>query len=145
MYGNRSIDRSSDGIDERLLEALRQNSRETCVDLARRLGTSEGTVRARLKKLTDAGTIRAFTIRTAMKNVKAMIDIKIDTNVNTMDISARIAKIKGVERVFEVSGDRDIVAIVETGSTAELNDIIERMRKIPRTQSTLTRLILREM
>ena len=145
MYGNRSIDRSSDGIDERLLEALRQNSRETCVDLARRLGTSEGTVRARLNKLPEAGKIGAVTTRTAMKNVQAMIDDKIDTNVNTMDISARIAKIKGVERVFEVSGDRDIVAIVETGSTAELNDIIERMRKIPRTQSTLTRLILREM
>jgi len=135
----------TDELDERLLSALRENSRESFVELSKRLDTSEGTVRARLKKLTDGGVIRSFTIRTAMKNVKAIIDINIDTNVNTVDISTKIGKIKGVEQVFEVSGDWDIVAIVETMSTAELNDIIEQIRKIPRTQSTQTRLILREI
>ena len=145
MSGNRGGGRVSGTLDDRLLGALRRNSRESCVELARMLGTSEGTVRARLKKLTDAGAISAFTIRTAMKNVKAIIDIKIDPNINTVDISTRIARIPGIEEVFEVSGDRDIVAIAETGSTAELNELIEKIRKIPRTQSTWTRLILRQM
>jgi DNA-binding Lrp family transcriptional regulator len=145
MYGNRSENGGADGLDERLLSALRQNSRQAFVELARKLGTSEGTIRSRIRRLTENGTITAFTIRTAMKNVKAMIDVKIDTNVNTVDITSKIAGLPGVERVFEVSGDRDIVVIVETASTAELNEIIERIRKIPRTQSTWTRLILREM
>jgi DNA-binding Lrp family transcriptional regulator len=144
MRGNRSEAAGTDGLDERLLEALRKNSRESFVELASRLGTSEGTVRARLKRLTESGAIRAFTIRTSTKNVKAMIDVKVDTNVDTSDISRRISKIHGVEGVWEVSGDWDIVVIVETMSTSELNEVIERIRKVPRARSTQTRLILKE-
>jgi DNA-binding Lrp family transcriptional regulator len=145
MYGNRSGVAETDELDERLLAALRENSRESFVDLAKRLETSEGTIRARLKKLADSGVIRAFTIRTAIKNVKAIIDVKVDTNVNTKDISTRISKLRGVEQVWEVSGDWDIVALVETMSTPELNDIIEQIRRVPRALSTQTRLILREV
>ena len=144
MQGNRSKAAGTDGLDERLLETLRKNSRLSFVELASRLGTSEGTVRARLRRLTESGAIRAFTIRTATKNVKAMIDVKVDTNVNTLDISRRISKIRGVEGVWEVSGDWDIVVIVETMWTSELNEVIERIRKVPRTKSTQTRLILKE-
>jgi Lrp/AsnC family transcriptional regulator, regulator for asnA, asnC and gidA len=144
MQGNRSEAAGTDGLDGRLLEALRKNSRESFVELASRLGTSEGTVRTRLRRLTGSGAIRAFTIRTAAKNVKAMIDVKVDTNVDTSDISRRISRIGGVEGVWEVSGDWDIVVIVETMSTSELNEVIERIRKVPRTISTQTRLILKE-
>ncbi len=144
MQGNRNGGAGTDGLDGRLLEALRKNSRESFVELASRLGTSEGTVRARLKRLTESGAIRAFTIRSAIPNVKAMIDVKVDTNVDTSDISRRISKIRGVEGVWEVSGDWDIVVIVETMSTSELNEVIERIRKVPRTRSTQTRLILKE-
>lgn len=144
MKGNRREEAGTDGLDERLLGSLRKNGRLSFVELASRLGTSEGTVRARLKRLTESGAIRAFTIRTATKNVKAMIDVKVDTNVNTSDISRQISKIGGVEGVWEVSGDWDIVVIVETMSTSELNEVIERIRKVPRTKSTQTRLILRE-
>lgn len=86
MYGSRNQCAETDGLDQRLLEALRRNSRESFVELAKRLGTSEGTVRARLRRLTESGAIRTFTIRTAIMNVKAMINVKVDTNVNTSDI-----------------------------------------------------------
>jgi Lrp/AsnC family transcriptional regulator for asnA, asnC and gidA len=145
VRGNRRGAVETDELDERLLSALRRNSRRSFVELARDLDTSEGTVRARLKRLLDGGIIRAFTIRTASKNVKAIIDVKTETNVNTQDISNRIARIGGVERVLEVSGDWDVMAIVETGSTAELNEIIEHIRRIPRTSTTQTRLILKEI
>ena len=97
-----------------------------------------------LKKLQDEGTIRKFTIQTAGSNVKALIDIRIETNVNMSGISEQIHKWDGVERVWEVTGEHDIVVIIDVASTNELNDIVDRIRAFKEVQSTRSRLILRE-
>ncbi|HLE48329.1 MAG TPA: Lrp/AsnC family transcriptional regulator [Candidatus Thermoplasmatota archaeon] len=134
-----------DGMDEKLLELLRGNARESFVNLARQLSTSEGTVRARVKKLQDDGVIRAFTLRTAGSNIKTIIEIEVETNVHTNDISSKIAKWKGVEQVYEISGEHDILVVAEASNTAALNEIIERIREFPQVKSTRSRLILKEV
>lgn len=134
-----------DELDERLLDLLRANAREPYVDLAKKLGTSEGTVRARLKRLVDSGLIRRFTIRTSGSNIKTIIEIKVETNVHTADISGKIAQWKGVEQVYEISGENDILVVAEAQNTLELNEIIERIREFPQVQATRSRLILREV
>lgn len=134
-----------DEMDEKLLELLRQDARESYVELAKKLGTSEGTVRARMKRLVDSGTVRKFTIRTAGSNIKALIEVKVETNVHTADISSQVAKWKGVEQVFEISGEHDILVIAEAQNTLELNEIIERIRTFKQVQATRSRLILREV
>jgi len=133
-----------DDLDRALLRILKDNARESFVRMAEVLGTSEGTVRARLKKLQDEGTIRKFTIQTAGSNVKALIDIRIETNVNMSTVSEQIQTWDGVERVWEVTGEHDIVVIVDVASTNELNGIVDRIRAFKEVQSTRSRLILRE-
>lgn len=133
-----------DELDRTLLRILKDNARESFVRMAEILGTSEGTVRARLKKLQDEGVIQKFTIQTAGSNVKALIEIRIETNVNMATVSEQIQKWDGVERVWEVTGEHDIVVIVDVASTTEMNDIIERIRQFKEVQSTRSRLILRE-
>lgn len=132
-------------MDERLLELLRENARESFVNLAKQLNTSEGTVRARVKKLQDDGVIRRFTLRTAGSNIKTIIEIEVETNVHTSDISSKIAKWKGVEQVYEISGEHDILVVAEAGNTTALNEIIERIREFPQVKSTRSRLILKEV
>lgn len=134
-----------DAMDERLLELLRENARESFVNLAKSLSTSEGTVRARVKKLQDDGVIRRFTLRTAGSNIKTIIEIEVETNVHTSDISSKIAKWKGVEQVYEISGEHDILVVAEAGNTTALNEIIERIREFPQVKSTRSRLILKEV
>lgn len=136
---------SMDALDERLLELLRDNARASFVDLAKDLGTSEGTVRARIKKLNEDGVIRKFTVRTGGSNIKALIEIKVETNVHTNEISGQIAKWKGIEQVYEISGENDIMVIAEAQNTLMLNDIIEKIREFPQVQSTRSRLILKEV
>lgn len=133
-----------DDLDKALLRILKDNARESFVRMAEVLGTSEGTVRARVKKLVDDGLIKKFTLQTAGSNVKALIEIRIETNVNTASVSQQIQKWDGVERVLEVTGEHDIVVFVDVGSTSELNDIVERIRQFKEVQSTRSRLILRE-
>jgi len=134
-----------DSMDEKLLELLRDNARESFVNLARTLSTSEGTVRARVKKLQDDGVIRRFTLRTAGSNIKTLIEIEVGQNVHTSDISSKIAKWKGVEQVYEITGEHDILVVAEASNTAALNEIIERIREFPQVKSTRSRLILKEV
>lgn len=133
-----------DDLDRALLRILKDNARESFVRMAEVLGTSEGTIRARLKRLQDEGVIKKFTLQTAGSNVKALIEIRIETNVNTASVSQQIQKWDGVERVLEVTGEHDIVVFVDVASTSELNDIVERIRQFREVQSTRSRLILRE-
>lgn len=134
-----------DTLDEELLELLRANARESYVELAKKLRTSEGTVRARLKRLTDNGIIRQFTVKTSGSNIKTLIEIKVETNVHTADLSTEIAGWRGVEQVYEISGDHDILVVAQAKNTLELNEIIEKVRGFPQVQATRSRLILREL
>lgn len=132
-------------MDRKLVDLMRENSRESFVNLAKRLETSEGTVRSRVKKLQDDGVIRAFTVRVGGANIKAIIEVAAEKNVNIYTISSRIAKWKGILEVYEISGDHDILVVAEADNTNELNDIIEKIRAFPEVSSTRSRLILKEV
>jgi Lrp/AsnC family transcriptional regulator, regulator for asnA, asnC and gidA len=133
-----------DHLDEKIIEILKRDSRRPFVDIANQLKVSEGTIRSRVRKLVDEEVIQSFTIKTSSKNVKAIVEIKIDVNVNTAEVASQIVKFEGVSEVFEVTGEEDIVAIIDVSSSPQLNEIIERVRKFDNVQSTKTRLILKE-
>jgi Lrp/AsnC family transcriptional regulator, regulator for asnA, asnC and gidA len=133
-----------DHLDDKIIEILKKDSRRPFVEIATELNVSEGTIRSRVKKLFEEGIIQSFTIKTSSKNVKALIEVKIDVNVNTSEVAGNIAKFEGVSEVFEVTGEEDIVAIIDVTSSPQLNEIIERIRRFDNVQSTRTRLILKE-
>jgi DNA-binding Lrp family transcriptional regulator len=133
-----------DHLDDKIIEILKKDSRRPFVEIANELEVSEGTIRSRVKKLFEEGVIQAFTIKTSSKNVKALVEVKIDVNVNTSDIADQIASFEGVSEVYEVTGEEDIVAIIDVTSSPQLNEIIERIRRYDNVESTRTRLILKE-
>jgi DNA-binding Lrp family transcriptional regulator len=134
-----------DNMDGKLLELLRDNARESFVNLAKQLNTSEGTIRARVKKLQDDGVIRKFTLRTAGSNIKTIIEIEVERNVNCSEISSKIGKWREITEVYEISGEHDILVIAEAANTAQLNEVIEKIREFPEVKSTRSRLILKEV
>lgn len=133
-----------DNLDKRILEIMKKDSRRPFVEIASQLGVSEGTVRSRVHRMTEMGIIRGFTIKTSSKNVKALVEIRIDVNTDTEEIAKELASYEGVTEVFEVTGDQDIIALVDVESSQNLNDIIERVRRYDNILSTRTRLILKE-
>lgn len=133
-----------DNLDKRILEIMKKDSRCPYVEIADKLGVSEGTVRSRVHRMTEEGIIRGFTIKTSSKNVKALVEVKIDVNTDTEAIAKELSTYDGVTEVFEVTGDQDIIAIVDVESSQSLNDIIERVRRYDNVLSTRTRLILKE-
>ena len=90
------------------------------------------------------GTIKGFTIKTSSKNVKALVEICIDVNTDSQEIADKLIQYDGINEVFEVTGDQDLIAIVDVESSQRLNDIIESVRRNDNIISTRTRLILKE-
>lgn len=134
-----------DDLDEALLRRLKRDARASFVELAKDLGTSEGTVRARMKKLSDSGVIRGFTVRTAGPGMKALVSVNVEANVRTQTVSQAIAALEGVTDVWEVSGDEDILVRIDVSTTEELDDVVERIRNLGDVRHTNSRLILREL
>jgi DNA-binding Lrp family transcriptional regulator len=134
-----------DELDERLLALLKENARASFVELAESLSTSEGTVRARLKRLVESGVIRRFTVVTAGRSVKALVGVRVASHVPTSSVSKQIDGLPGVTDVWEVSGDVDILCRVDVESTEALDEVVERVRTMQDVEGTDSRLILREL
>lgn len=133
-----------DDLDRRILDILRHDSRTPYTEIADQVGTSEGTVRNRVEQLLEAEVIERFTVATRTGNVKAMIEIGVAVDVDTGEISERIAEWTEVDFVWQVSGEEDVVVVVDTTDTGTLNDLITRARELDQVVSTKTRLILEE-
>jgi len=133
-----------DDLDEAILQILRRDARTPYTEIADRVGTSEGTVRNRVEQLVEDGVIERFTVATRTGNVKAMIEVGVDVSVDTHDISDRVVEWPEVDFVWQVSGEEDIVFVVDAQDTERVNELITKTRELDEVVSTKTRLILDE-
>jgi len=133
-----------DALDRQILDLLRRDARMPYTEIADEVGTSEGTVRNRVERMTEDGVIERFTVATRTGNVKAMIEIGVDVAVNTTSMSDRLAEWEQVDFVWQVSGEDDIVLVVDAADTQGVNELITRARELDEVIETKTRLILDE-
>ena len=133
-----------DDLDRRILSILRRDSRAPYTEIADRVGTSEGTVRNRVERLIDDGIIERFTVATHTGNVKAMVEVSVAVDVDTTAVSGRLAEWDEVDFVWQVSGEEDIVMVVDAADTNAVNNLITRTRGLDEVENTKTRLILDE-
>lgn len=133
-----------DKTDERIVEYLRNDSRESFVDIGKKLKLSESAVRRRVKNLVDSGTIKRFTIEEGEKNTtSAIVLISVDSTIETSRVSLKLTKLDGVKTVYEITGQYDISVIITAPNIAEINSSIDALRKIPGVIDSNTVIILR--
>jgi DNA-binding Lrp family transcriptional regulator len=133
-----------DDLDREILNRLRRDARTPYTEIAEQVGTSEGTVRNRVDRMMDDGIIERFTVTTRTGNVKAMVEISVDMNVDTGEVSDSLAEWEEVDFVWQVSGEEDIVLVVDCVDTRAVNELISRAREVEDVEGTKTRLILDE-
>ncbi len=133
-----------DDVDREILSILRRDARTPYTEIAERVGISEGTVRNRVERMTEAGVIERFTVATRTGNVKAMIEVGVAMDVDTTAVSERMAGWDAVDFVWQVSGEEDVVLVVDAADTTGVNELITRARDMEEVVSTKTRLILDE-
>ena len=133
-----------DELDREIVSILRRDARTPYTEIAEQVGISEGTVRNRVDRLCEDGVIERFTVETRTGNVKAMIEVEVDVDVDTAAVSESIAAWEEVDFVWQVSGEEDIVVVVDAADTESVNDLITRARGMNEMMNTKTRLILDE-
>jgi DNA-binding Lrp family transcriptional regulator len=133
-----------DDLDRHILSILRRDSRTPYTEIAGRVGTSEGTVRNRVERLVEEGIIERFTVATRTGNVKAMVEVSVAVDVDTTEVSDRMAEWNEVDFVWQVSGEEDIVMVVDAADTNAINELITQARELDQVRNTKTRLILDE-
>ncbi len=135
-----------DKIDEKIIEFLRNDSRESCVDIGKKLKLSESAVRRRVKNLVDNGTIKKFTVEVGdSNNTSAIVLISVDSAMDTSKVSSKITKLEGIKTVYEITGQYDITVIISAPSINDINTCIDALRKIPGVTDSNSVIILRTL
>ena len=135
---------AKDKIDDKIIEFLRNDARESFVEIGKKLKLSESAVRRRVKNLVDGGIIEKFTIEMGEANTtSAIVLISVDSATDTSRVSAKLTKIDAVKTVFEITGQYDISVIIRAPNITEINGCIDDLRKIQGVIDTNTVIILK--
>jgi len=135
-----------DKVDEKIIGYLKEDSRESFVDIGKKLKLSESAVRRRVKNLVDSGTIKKFTLEIGEENsTSAIVLVSVDSATDTSKVSLKLAKLDGVKTVYEITGQYDITTIMSATNIAEINSTIDALRKISGVVDTNTVIILRKI
>ena len=116
-----------DSLDRSILAVLRDSGRAPFVDIAGKVGVTERTVRTRMKRLEEDGVIRGYTIREAGIGLTALVRIKVGPGTEIGSLAGEFTGWDGVECVYEISGDADLIGIVHVDDTVALRDLLDRM------------------
>ncbi|VVB57589.1 putative HTH-type transcriptional regulator [uncultured archaeon] len=127
-----------DEADRRIVDALRADSRQTLASLSRKARLPRSTVHERIRRLRAEGAIRRFTIESdyarlglpSLSFILASYDSK--SSLTQRETAERLAKVAGVQAVYIVSGEWDLLVKLRASSTEEAGRLImERVRAVP--------------
>ena len=135
-----------DKVDEKIIEYLKENARESFVDIGKKLKLSESAIRRRVKNLLGNGVIKKFTLELGEENAtSAIVLVSVDSATDTSKVSIKLTKLEGVKTVYEITGQYDITVIISAATITEINNSIDALRKIPGVVDTNTVIILKKV
>ena len=136
--------RELDSVDRAIVERLAPDARVSNQEIAQALGVSEGTVRARVKRMLEEKQLRI----TAVTNIDrfrdaalAYIWIEVERTDQARDVARRLSEIPELGFVGVMLGRSDILTITMVRNTEHLAEFIHSriscIDGVRRTESTL--------
>jgi Lrp/AsnC family transcriptional regulator for asnA, asnC and gidA len=136
-----------DEIDRGIVAALREDGRTNNSVIAAQLGIAEGTVRQRMRKLTEAGIVRVSALvnpEIISEHQLCMIGLNLTESRRLEACAAEISKLPEVRSVAIVTGRYDLLAEVLVDSNHGLIRFLsESLAEVPGIESTETFLLLK--
>ncbi|MDO5632180.1 MAG: Lrp/AsnC family transcriptional regulator [Paracoccus sp. (in: a-proteobacteria)] len=128
-----------DDLDRRILTHLSQDARISVAVLARKLRVARSTVQARLERLESNGTIAGYTLRLGEAaragHIRTTVLIAIEPRTLPA-VLTRLRVIAQVEGIHSTSGRVDLLLQLACASTAELDDVLDRIGGIEGVRSS---------
>ncbi len=132
-----------DDKDKQIIKILKEDSRTGYNNIGSEIGLSEGAVRKRIKTLIDEGTIKKFTVKLGVaEGAQAITLLTTNPAYPTLEVSKKIRDIPHVETIYEVTGEYDIVAVITGMNVVEVNECIEKIRRVEGIMKTNTMIVL---
>jgi DNA-binding Lrp family transcriptional regulator len=127
-----------DDLDARILEEVAADGHESNRELARRLGVSDGTIRARLARMEGAGLVRIVAtvdpVTTGDIGAVAMVFFVVDGPADA--VLERLVADPTIASVERCIGTSDIVVVADTATPEELYSRVGReLRTMPGVRS----------
>jgi len=136
---------SPDALDRRLLALLRKDARMPIARLSKSLGVSRATIYGRIQKLEQAGIIEGFTVRINpeidRRQIRAHVLIKVNGKL-ARATEKQLQAIPQIVALHAISGVYDLIAMLEAGSAAELNELIDRIGELAGVEMTTSSILL---
>ena len=137
--------RALDPVNRRIVQRLSRDARTSNRQIAAELGVTEGTVRARIKRMQEEKLIKITTV-TNIDRIRgaavAYLWIEVERSHQTEALVQRLADMKEIGFVGVMIGRFDILAITMVRNTEHLSEFVHhRISTLPgvrRTESTLS-------
>ncbi|MEM0952947.1 MAG: Lrp/AsnC family transcriptional regulator [Pseudomonadota bacterium] len=134
-----------DAIDRQIVAHLGRDARTSNQQIAEQVGVTEGTVRARIKRMEESKQIRI----TAVSNIDRYSDaaiayvwVEVERSEQAADVAQQMAAMKEFGFVGLMMGRFDILGITMVRNTEQLARFVHRhistLEGVRRTESTLS-------
>ena len=131
-----------DKKDEKILRLLKENARMPFVEIGAKVGLSEAAIRRRVHNMVKRTKIKRFTVD-VNTGANAIALISVSPSAQTPEVAQELKRLRGVEVVYEITGEYDVAVIIGATNVGEINRCIDEIRKIDGVGNTNTVIILR--
>jgi Lrp/AsnC family transcriptional regulator for asnA, asnC and gidA len=137
---------SLDRVDREILRQLQSDGRRAFREIARDLGVSEATVRARVRRLQDSGVLRILAFADPLKlggSVLALVLLRVEADAHTRIVET-LAQWQEVTYVSTLMGRADVyIQVVCRDNEALWSLVSERLRTLDGVLETETMIELK--
>ncbi len=141
-------DEPLDAVDERIVESLVADGRQSVNELARSANVSRATAYQRLTRLRQRGVIVGFSARVDPiklgKALSALVLIRVE-QPRWREVVPELLGLPGVEWLGVTAGEFDFALVVRARDVADLRDVVlERLQAMVAVRSSETVLLLED-
>lgn len=131
--------------DRALIALLRENARMSIVELARKLGVSRTTAQSRLERLERRGIIEGYSVRLSPDYEQELVKAHVLVTAvpkHAASVEAALRRMPAVRTLHSVSGNFDMIVIVESPSIRDLALVIDNIGALDGVERTASSIIL---
>lgn len=141
--------RTLDATDRQIARLLYKDGRSTQESIAQQVCLSRPAVHDRIKRLEESGVIAGYQAQIDWRNVGQSLTLFMWVRTSggkLHDVANSIMELSNEDTLVEechlVTGEWCLLLKVRTASTATLQQLVDRLREMPRVRHTMTTVVL---
>ena len=134
-----------DDFDQKILQVLQQNARQTVSNIASQVNLSRSAVSERIKRLEETRVIQGYQVILRQPDPQQIhVWFEVRHMGFCVGIVEQVMTLAGVRECYGISGDLDMLIKAEAASLTKVEQLREKIDAIPAVKQVITHIVLRE-